>query len=73
MNKIDMTTQLAEAERFVSECARILNRQRQMVADLERDDRDAGLARELLKKFGAAQAMHVAHRDKLKEQLQFGS
>lgn len=61
--------QLAEAERYVSQCAEILNKQRQLVADLERDDADTHFAKELLKKFEVAQASYIAHRDYLRKHL----
>jgi len=42
---------------------------RQIIAELERDGQDAEQARSLLDTFVALQMQHVAHRDRLIEEL----
>lgn len=44
-------------------------RQRQIVSELARDGHDTQLAETLLAEFEKNQAMHVAHRDRLRRQL----
>jgi hemerythrin len=55
---------LAEADRHVAEGEQHVARQREMVAELERDGHDAKAARELLRQFEQTLAMHVADRDR---------
>jgi hypothetical protein len=66
---IVVAKQFAEAEQIVSQCAEIVSKQREMVANLKPDDADSRFAKELLGKFEVAQAQHIAHRDHLKGQL----
>lgn len=44
-------------------------RQREIVAELERDGHDVSEARKLLVQFEELQAMHVADRDRLIDEL----
>ena len=60
---------LAEAERHVVQGERNIARQRNVLATLERDGHDAGQARKLLATFEELQAMHIADRDRLREEL----
>jgi len=60
---------LAEAERNVALGRFHLDRQIQIVAELERDGHDATAARELLETFKDSQEQHEAHRDRLLREL----
>ena len=60
---------LAQCERHVALGERHLSRQREIIAELDRGCRDSTRARELLVIFGETQAMHVAHRDRLRDEL----
>jgi transposase len=44
-------------------------RQRELVAGLERDSQDASQARKMLEQFLEQQALHIADRDRLMENL----
>ena len=59
---------LAQAEQHVADGERHITRQRQIIAELERDRHDAGSAKELLTIFEETQAIHIADRDRLKEE-----
>jgi hypothetical protein len=60
---------LAQAERTISEGERHQARQRELVARLEEDGHDATQARELLALFEEMQTLHIAHRDRLRDEL----
>jgi len=60
---------LALAERHVADGEKHVARQKQLVAELERDGHDAKQARDLLKQFEDFQAIHVAERNRLRSQL----
>jgi hypothetical protein len=60
---------LAQCERHVALGERHLSRQREIIAELDRGGHDSTKARELLVIFGETQAMHVAHRDRLRDEL----
>ena len=59
---------LAQAEQHVAEGERHITRQRQIIAELERDGHNAGSAKELLTIFEGTQAILNADRDRLKEE-----
>ena len=63
---------LALAERHISEGEGTVVRQRQIVADLERDGHDSAMARALLQQFQQLLDLHVADRDRIRKQLEFG-
>lgn len=69
MNRQMIVDHLAQAERHVSEGERHLASQRRIVAELERDGHPVEQARELLRLFEDTQAMHIADRDRLREDL----
>ena len=56
---------IEDAEMRVQRGQRRLDRQREAVAALQRADRDATMAKRLLKMLGKALAIHVADRDRL--------
>ena len=60
---------LAEAERDVALGQTHIERQFQIIAELERDGHDATRARELLATFMAVQVEHKTHRDQLLREL----
>jgi hypothetical protein len=61
---------LALAERHVSEAEIHVARQRELVAKMERDGHETGLARALLLKFEELLAIHKADRDRLRSEVQ---
>jgi hypothetical protein len=65
MNRNILLRHLEQAEAHVAQGVRHIERQRQIVADLERGGHDAERAREALKLFEDMQALHVANRDRL--------
>jgi hypothetical protein len=56
---------LAAAERHVADGAKLVTLQRDILARLERDGRDATTARKLLITFEVSLASHVAERERL--------
>jgi hypothetical protein len=68
MDRAMIEKHLAQAEQHVADGERHITRQRQIIAELERDDHDAGSAKELLTIFEETQAIHIADRDRLKEE-----
>jgi len=60
---------LAQAERHVAEGESYVERQRQIVAELERDGHDAATAKALLATFEEMQATQIAERDRLRQAL----
>ena len=63
---------LAQAERHVTLGETHVAKQRGIVAELERDGHDARIARDLLAELEQMQALHVANRDRLREDLGVG-
>jgi hypothetical protein len=60
---------LAQAEERIWRAGRNIERQRKIVAGLERDGRDATAARDLLRQFEELQAMHNGERARLLAEL----
>lgn len=60
---------LALAEQHVTEGERIVARQRELLAELQRDGHNTISARELLALFESVQATHTADRDRLRAEL----
>lgn len=58
-----------EAERAVAEGQRHITRQKEIIAELERDGHDVKSACNLLAQFEWVQALHIAHRDRLQREL----
>jgi hypothetical protein len=69
---LDMTMTvrlLSEAELGIAERQRCIERQREVIAELERDGHDATQPKTLLKTFEVSQGLRVAERDRLSETL----
>lgn len=60
---------LAMAEGHVAKAGELVERQRSLVADLERDGHDTTEARRLLAEFQEIEAMHISDRDRLRREL----
>ena len=70
MDRQILLDHLALAERHVAEGERHVARQRDLVAELERDGHETGMARALLQKFEELLAIHKADRDRLRHEVQ---
>jgi hypothetical protein len=68
----DQLARLAQAERQIADGIRHIEKQEQIIADLERAGRDivAAFARELLTIFHRMQNHNVAHRDRILKELE---
>jgi hypothetical protein len=60
---------LSRAERYVGRDQRFLTRQRRIVANLERGGQDSIRSKYLLRLFEQMLAIHLAHRDRVRDQL----
>jgi len=60
---------LVQAERHMADGEQHIHRQRMIVAQLEREGRDASLSRSLLKCFEELQTLHVADFHRLLDEL----
>ena len=60
---------LARAMRHVAEAERHIARQREIVAQLERDGHDTSASRKLLEQFEQFYKLHVEDRDRLEKEL----
>lgn len=60
---------LAQAERHVAQGEGHIAKQRAIIANLERDGHDARVARDLLRQLEEMQALHIATRDRLRQEL----
>ena len=60
---------LEQAERHVAEGEQHIARQRELIAELERDGHDTTTAIELLRTFEQSQAGHIADRDRIRAVL----
>jgi hypothetical protein len=69
MDRATIELHLTQAERHVSEGERHIKRQRELVAELERDGHDISKAVSLLARFQEMQELHVADRDRLRNEL----
>jgi hypothetical protein len=71
LNRAQTEARLAQAEQHVAQGERHITRQRELIAELERDGHDvtAASARDLLRLFEELQIMHVADRDRYRREL----
>ena len=60
---------LEQARRHVAEGERHILRQRELVAEMERDGHGTAEARRLLEQFEEMQTLHVADRDRIENEL----
>jgi hypothetical protein len=70
MDRALILDHLAQAERHVAEGKEHLDRQRQILAELQRDGHDTAEAKKLLATFEALQAQHVADCARLRRELE---
>jgi hypothetical protein len=61
---------LAQAELHIASVRRYIERQEQIIADLDRDGCDITVALDLLTTFRHMQDQNVAHRDRILEELE---
>ena len=61
---------MAMSDRHVALGAQHIERQRKLVAELERDGHDTALAKWLLRQLEELQVLHIQTRDRLREELQ---
>jgi hypothetical protein len=66
---MDQTVALKHLGKIVEGGKRRLDRQRRIVANLERGGRDSRRSRELLQLFEGTLSMYLSHRDRLRNQL----
>jgi len=69
MDRHILEEHLAQAERHVEESRQVVERQRALIAALERDDHSTTRARELLARFEAIQQTHIEDRDRTAQEL----
>jgi hypothetical protein len=69
MDRATIAQHLAEAEGHVALGEQHITRQKQIIAELERDGHDTAEAKDLLSTFEATQVLHVADCDRLLEEL----
>jgi hypothetical protein len=69
MDQTLLLRHLGKAESYVVRSQRRLERQRRIVADLERGGRDSGRSRYLLRLFEQIFAKYLAHRDRLRNHI----
>ena len=69
MDRVTLKRHLTKVEAQVAITAQNVARQRELVAELERDDHDASQANQMLAQFLDLQAMHIADRDRLIKEL----
>ncbi len=65
MNRAALLQHLAQAEDHIATSEKNVRRQRELIAELERDGHDIAVARKLLSEFEKLQAMHDADRDRI--------
>ena len=69
MDKALIAHHLVQAEDHVIQSITHLLRQREIVGELERHGQDASPAKDFLRLLQETHALHVQHRDRLKQQL----
>ena len=70
MDRAMQQARLAQVERHIASVRRYIERQEQIIADLERDGCDITIALDLLTTFRHMQDQNVAHRDRILEELE---
>ena len=69
MDRDTLKRHLTKVEEQLAIIGQNVARQREFVAGLERDSQDASQARKMLEQFLERQALHIADRDRLMENL----
>jgi hypothetical protein len=72
MDRQMLLEHLAMANKHVETGERHVRRQRELIAELERDGHDTASARQLLEQFEKLQEMHIADRDRIQRELAAG-
>jgi hypothetical protein len=70
MDRQTLLDHLALAERHVSEGEIHVSHKRELVARMEHDGHETGMARALLRRFEELRAIHIADRDRLRREMQ---
>jgi hypothetical protein len=70
MDRAMQQARLAQAERHIASVRRYIERQEQIIADLERDGCDITIALDLLTTFRHEQDQNVAQRDRILKELE---
>jgi hypothetical protein len=70
MDREMLQQHLAQAEAHVETGYKNIARQRDVIAQLEREGQDTALARDTLMQFEELQALHIADRDRILRELQ---
>lgn len=69
MDRATVERRLAQCERHVALGAEHVRSQRELIAKLEKDGHDTTAAAALLLQFEELQALHIADRDRLRQEL----
>ena len=69
VDKATIERDLAQTQGHVSQGEKHIARQRGLIAQLDRDGHDTATAREFLDRLFETQALHVAHRNRLRREL----
>lgn len=69
MDREMLERHLAQAEKHIATGRKNLARQREVIAEIEREGRDTTEARVALNQFEELQAMHIADRDRIQREL----
>lgn len=69
MDRQMLLEHLAKANEHVELGERHVRRQRELIAELERDGHDSTRARQLLEQFEKLQEMHITDRDRIEREL----
>jgi hypothetical protein len=69
MDRDTLKRHLTKIEEQVAIVAQNVERQRELVAELERDGYDAAQAKKMLEQFLEQQVLHIADRDRLIKEL----
>jgi hypothetical protein len=69
IKRVEMMDHLLQSEHHVMRGEHHIERQREVVASLEKTDPQASRARQLLVQFEEMQVMHITYRDRLRSEL----
>jgi hypothetical protein len=69
MDRVLWQEHLQQTEGYVAQGQRHIARQLDIIVELEQHGRDTQSARDLLTLFESTQALHIAHRDRLRREL----
>jgi hypothetical protein len=70
MDRAMIEEHLRQAEEHIALGEQHIARQREILAELQRDGHDTAQAEELLATFEETQRMHIADRDRIQDELQ---